>query len=243
MTGTAVNRIHLWSGPRNISTAMMYSFAQRSDTQVVDEPLYAHYLRETGLQHPGREEVLASQENDGQRVVEWMMSASFTKPVVFFKQMTHHLINLPFDFLASCKNILLIRDPKDVLISYSKVIEHPALTDIGIRQSYELFQFLQSRQYHAIVLDADEVLHNAEAMMKVLCGALGIAFQPAMLRWQPGARPEDGVWAKYWYSKVHQSTGLTRFEKTETELPLGLKAVRAEAMPYYRFLYDHSIKP
>lgn len=241
MTGTPVNRIQLWSGPRNISTALMYSFAQRTDTQVVDEPLYAHYLRESGAQHPGREEVMASQENDGRRVAEWMMSDSFIKPVVFFKQMTHHLMNLSLDFLAACKNILLIRDPRDVLISYSKVIEHPTLPDIGIRQSYELFQFLQHNQYQAIVLDADVVLHNPEPIIQKLCGELGIGFQPAMLHWEAGARPEDGVWAKYWYSNVHQSTGLSRFEKTETELPLRLKAVHEQAMPYYRFLCEHSI--
>lgn len=139
-------RINLLSGPRNISTALMYSFAQRSDTQVVDEPLYAHYLRVSGALHPGRNEVLAAQENDGRKVLEWMMSDSFDKPVIFFKQMTHHLVNLPLHFLSRCKNILLIRDPVDVLISYAKVIEHPSLADIGIKQSYELFQFLQQNQ-------------------------------------------------------------------------------------------------
>ena len=190
-------RINLLSGPRNISTALMYSFAQRSDTQVVDEPLYAHYLRVSGALHPGRNEVLAAQENDGRKVLEWMMSDSFDKPVIFFKQMTHHLVNLPLHFLSRCKNILLIRDPVDVLISYAKVIEHPSLADIGIKQSYELFQFLQQNQQQATVLDSAFVLKNPETVLKKLCEELGLEFQPSMLHWKAGARAEDGVWAKY----------------------------------------------
>ena len=235
-------RINLLSGPRNISTALMYSFAQRSDTQVVDEPLYAHYLRVSGALHPGRNEVLAAQENDGRKVLEWMMSDSFDKPVIFFKQMTHHLVNLPLHFLSRCKNILLIRDPVDVLISYAKVIEHPSLADIGIKQSYELFQFLQQNQQQATVLDSALVLKNPETALKKLCEELGLEVQPSMLHWKAGARAEDGVWAKYWYGNVHQSTGFAPFEKTQSTLPNKLKAVYEEAKPFYDFLYLHSLK-
>jgi hypothetical protein len=220
----------------------MYSFAQRTDTQVVDEPLYAHYLRKSGAQHPGRDEVLASQENDGRKVLEWMMRDSFDKPVIFFKQMTHHLVNLPLHFLSRCKNMLLIRNPMDVLISYAKVIEHPSLADIGIKQSYELFQFLQQNQQQATVLDSAFVLKNPEVALKKLCEELGLEFQPSMLHWKAGAREEDGVWAKYWYGNVHQSTGFTPFEKTQSTLPGKLKPVYEEAKPFYDFLYLHSLK-
>ena len=235
-------RVNLWSGPRNISTALMYSFAQRDDTQVVDEPLYAHYLRTGGTQHPGREEVLASQENDGKKVIDWMTSDVFEKPVVFFKQMTHHLIDLPHEFLSQTKNILLIRDPKDVLISYSKVIEQPALEDIGIKQSYELFQFLKEKNFHCVIVDSSEVLKQPEIMLNRLCKNLGITFQKSMLHWKAGTRVEDGVWAKYWYKNVHLSTGFAPFEKEEKELPEHLTAIYAEAKFYYDFLCLESLK-
>lgn len=237
-----LTRINLWSGPRNISTAIMYSFAQRNDALVIDEPLYAHYLRTTGAQHPGRDEVLQSQENDGIKVIKWMMSDEFEKPVVFFKQMTHHLTVLSLDFLSQCKNILLIRDPKDVLISYSKVIDHPSLTDIGIKQSCELFTFLQLKKYHCVVVDSNELLRNPEAILALLCNALEIDFQPTMLHWRAGAKKEDGVWAKFWYKNVHQSTGFAPVEREEKKLPDHLTKVYEEAKPFYDFLYERSMK-
>ncbi|MFI5135317.1 MAG: hypothetical protein ACHQD9_05655 [Chitinophagales bacterium] len=235
-------RINLWSGPRNISTAMMYSFEQRNDAQVVDEPLYAHYLYVSRAPHPGREEVLASQENDGRKVIEKILSDDWKMPVVFFKQMTHHLVNLPLDFLSQTKNILLIRNPKDVLISYSKVIENPVLFDIGIKQSYDLWRFLEAKNFHRIIVDANEVLKNPEAMLMKLCKNLGIEFQSAMLHWEAGARKEDGVWAKYWYQNVHQSTGFAPFEKEEKKLPERMMKIYEKAKPFYDFLFEKSLK-
>lgn len=237
-----VVRINLWSGPRNISTAMMYSFAQRNDTLVVDEPLYPHYLCVSGAAHPGREEVLAAQENNGQKVVEWMMSHAFEKPVVFFKQMTHHLLDLPLEFLADCRNIILIRNPKDVLISYAKVIAEPELAGIGIKQSYDLLQFLQEKKFHGVVVDSADVLKNPETLLKKLCENLGIRFQPTMLHWQVGPRPEDGVWAKHWYSNVHQSTGFAPWTGEEKILPEQLKKIYEEAKPFYDSLREQALK-
>jgi hypothetical protein len=208
----------------------------------VDEPLYAHYLRTSGAQHPGKEEVFASLENNGRKVIDWMMSDAFEKPVVFFKQMTHHLVNLPLAFLSQTKNILLIRDPKEVLISYSKVIEQPNLEDIGIKQSHGLFQFLKEKNFHCVVIDSNEVLKHPESMLSLLCKNLGIEFQKSMLHWKAGARAEDGVWAKHWYKNVHQSTGFAPFEKEENELSENLAAVYAEANPYYDFLCKESLK-
>ncbi|HYV94468.1 MAG TPA: hypothetical protein VE978_22030 [Chitinophagales bacterium] len=235
-------RINLWSGPRNISTAMMYSFAQRSDTEVVDEPLYAHYLRVSGAQHPGRDEVLASQEKDGSKVIRKMLSDDWTKPVVFFKQMTHHLIDLPLDFLSRTKNILLIRDPKEVLISYSRVIAQPSLEDIGIRQSYELWNFLEMKNFHHVVLDSNEVLRNPKKVLTETCRHVRIEFEKSMLHWTAGARPEDGVWAKYWYKNVHRSTGFAPFKKEEKNLPERLMKVYEEGKPFYDFLYEQRLK-
>lgn len=235
-------RINLCSGPRNISTAMMYSFAQRDDTIVVDEPLYAHYLQVSGAEHPGRGEVLAAQENHGMKVIEWMVNHSFDKPIVFFKQMTHHLVNLPLDFLSDCKNILLIRDPKDVLISYSKVIDQPTLTDIGIKQNYDLFKYLEEKNIHHVVVDSRDILAQPEVMLKKICASLGIIFQPAMLEWKAGSRKEDGVWAKYWYKNVHESTGFAPFERAEKELPGRLRNIYEEAKPFYDSLYHQRLQ-
>lgn len=251
---TNITRIHLWSGPRNISTAMMYSFAQRSDTQVVDEPFYAHYLRVSGVAHPGREEVLAAQENDAGKVIAGILSDDFARPNVFFKQMTHHLVDIPEANLyrllsaagpgaARTLNIVLIRDPKDVLFSYAKVIERPVLQDIGIRQGYDLLKLLQQRHCHWVVMDSADVLENPKRMLTKLCEALGIPFEENMLHWKAGPRSEDGVWAKHWYTNVHRSTGFERpGNKTRPALRSDLAAIEAEARPYYEHLHSHALK-
>lgn len=237
-----VKHIQLWSGPRNISTAMMYSFAQRNDTLVVDEPLYAHYLKITGLNHPGRESVLQSQENDGNKVMEKIISDEREQRVLFCKQMTHHLINVALDFLSKTFNLLLIRDPKEVLLSYSKVIEQPVLSDIGIQQSHDLFHFLVRKNYHCLIVDAKRVLKDPGQQLAAICENVGLDFQPAMLRWVAGARPEDGVWAKYWYKNVHQSTGFAPFEEQVQPLPAHLEKIYEAAKPYYDFLHEHALQ-
>jgi hypothetical protein len=237
-----VVRINLWSGPRNISTALMYSFAQRNDTKVVDEPLYAHYLKTTNTNHPGKEEVLASQEHDGNKVISEIILGDCDKPILFCKQMTHHLVSIPLTFLSQTKNILLIRNPKDVLISYSKVIEQPALEDIGIKQNYDLYLYLREKKFHALILDSDEVLKNPERTLTAVCENIGISFQQNMLHWKSGARKEDGAWAKYWYKNVHESTGFAPYKNKETALPEHLKSVYEEAKPFYDFLYGERLK-
>lgn len=238
----SVKRINLWSGPRNISTAMMYSFAQRDDTTVLDEPLYAHYLLETGLPHPGREEILQSQEQDGHKVIRDIILGNCDKPVLFCKQMTHHLISLEPDFLSQTYNLLLIRDPKRVLTSYAKVIEKPTINDIGIRQSFDLYHLLAERNYHRLVIDSNEVLQNPRRMLQAVCDNIGIPFQPAMLHWKAGARAEDGVWARHWYGSVHRSTCFSPPEEENGVLPEQLQRIYTEAKPYYDFLYRHSIR-
>lgn len=237
-----LKRINLWSGPRNISTALMYSFAQRTDTVVIDEPLYGHFLRETGLNHPGKEEVLQSQESDGNKIISQIILGECSKPILFCKQMTHHLLNLDLQFLSQTYNVILIRDPKQVLISYAKVISEPTLDDIGIRQSFDLFHFLSEKNFHHLVIDSEDVLRNPEKSLTALCENLGISFQPDMLHWKAGARPEDGVWAKYWYNNVHASTGFTPFEKDARALPPHLENIYQEAKTYYDFLAVRSIK-
>lgn len=234
--------IQLWSGPRNISTAFMYSFTQRNDTQVLDEPLYAHYLSKTGLEHPGHDEVLQSQENDGKKVMKKIISDSWVKPVLFCKQMTHHLIDIDLNFLKNSFNILLIRDPKQVLISYSKVIAQTKLSDIGIKQNFDLYHYLAKNNFHCLVIDSNELLKNPEKLLRNICNNVGIEFQSSMLKWQAGPKKEDGVWAKYWYENVHHSTGFEPFKEKQTELSEHLEKVYLESKPYYDFLFSHSLK-
>jgi hypothetical protein len=234
--------IQLWSGPRNISTAFMYSFAQRNDTRVLDEPLYAHYLVKSGIEHPGREEVLQSQENDGTKVMQKIISDSWIKPVLFCKQMTHHLVDIDLNFLKNSFNLLLIRNPKQVLISYSKVIAKPQLSDISIKQNFDLYHYLKENNFHYLVIDSNELLKNSEKLLHAICIEIGIEFQPSMLKWKAGPKQEDGVWAKYWYENVHRSAGFEPIKEKETQMSSHLEKIYIESKPYYDFLYHHSLK-
>jgi len=235
-------RICLWSSPRNISTAMMYSFAQRPDAIVFDEPLYAHYLRVTGIDHPGKEEVLASQENDGEKVVQQIILGEYDKPVAFFKQMTHHLVEINEDFLGKVNNILFIRDPKQIISSYAQVRSDVTMQDIGIEKQWHLFNFLKEKKYHCIVLDSNEILKAPEKVLCSLCDALEILFYKEMLHWEAGSKKEDGVWAKHWYGNVHRSTGFEKQKTSDRALPEYLEPLCNESKKYYDLLYQHSIK-
>lgn len=232
-----VKRISLWSSPRNISTALMYSFAQRADTQVFDEPLYAHYLSKSSAKdyHPASEEILKSMENDGNKVVEMMLKHS-EKPVLFFKNMTHHLVELEHDFLSRMCNVILTREPKAMITSFSKVIERPLMRDIGYQMQYELLEELKAKGLPIIVIDSKDILLNPEKELKKLCKAINIPFDPAMLRWTAGPRAEDGCWAPYWYANVHQSTGFMPYREKDDELKEELIPLYMEAKDYYERL-------
>jgi hypothetical protein len=239
-----IKRICLWSGPRNISTALMYSFAQRNDSIVFDEPLYAHYLSKTPARayHPGADEVIATMENDGQKVVEELILGDFEKPVVFFKHMTHHLYNLDMGFLDQTVNVLLTRDPFDMLPSYAVNVETPTIQDVGYKQHIELLEYLQSRGQNPPVLDSKQILLNPKKVLNELCERIGIDFQDSMLSWQAGARLEDGSWAKYWYKSVHESTGFGQYVQKSQPFPDSLKPLLAECKPYYEQLSALAIK-
>ncbi len=233
-----ITRICLWSGPRNISTALMYSFAQRSDTIVFDEPLYAHYLVRTPARqyHPGADEVIATMENDGQKVVDDLILGDHPTPVVFFKHMTHHLLDLDLSFLDKTVNILLTRDPLEMLPSYGAVVETPTLNDVGYARHLELLHDLQSRGQNPPVIDSKQILLNPRKVLTELCARIGIPFEESMLSWKAGARPEDGVWAKYWYHSVHQSTGFGKYIQKSEPFPEKLEPLLAECQPYYEQL-------
>ncbi|MCB0643789.1 MAG: hypothetical protein KDC44_19210, partial [Phaeodactylibacter sp.] len=231
-------RINLWSTPRNISTAIMYAFAQRPDTRVVDEPLYAHYLSHAPdvPDHPGTEAILASQATDGQLVVQEVLHGAYDRPVVVFKQMTHHLIELPFDFLKTMKNVLLIRDPRRIIASFAKVIPDPQMRDIGVQLQWELAQYIDRHEALHAVIDTRELLQAPRQVLQILCRQLDIPFFESMLSWEAGARPEDGVWAPYWYANVHRSTGFQAYEEKPVQLSPKLEGLAASCQPFYQEL-------
>ena len=235
-------RICLWSGPRNVSTALMYSFAQRSDTRVVDEPLYAHYLRVSGAEHPGREEVLATMENDGEKVVRELILGECDRPVLFMKQMAHHLVDIDREFLKQTVNVVLMRDPVQVLPSLARNLTRITLRDTGLGMQTELLDQLRAWGQDPPVLDSREVLLDPRGVLGELCARLGIPFEEAMLQWPAGPNPADGSWAPYWYDNVHRSTGFMSYDEKTRPFPEPLKAVLEECRPHYERLRTFAIK-
>ena len=236
-TASGTTRFSLWSGPRNLSTAIMYSFAQRPDTRVVDEPFYAHYLTVTGLGHPGREEVLAHQESDIDKVITEVVLGPCDRPLLFLKQMAHHLVEVEHSFLGKTLNGLLIRQPDEVLRTLTAQIPEPTIPDTALPQQVALYEELLGLGQDPPVIDARHLLENPRRVLSVLCEAIGVRFEKAMLRWEAGGRPEDGVWSPHWYQSVHRSTGFEPYRPRTDPLPPQLEPLLAECRPYYEYLY------
>lgn len=229
-------RIAMWSGPRNLSTATMYAFANRADFAAVDEPFYAAYLARTGLAHPMREEVLAAQSQDyGQVIAELMGPLPDGAPHVYHKHMTQHMLpDVPLDWLEGVVNVFLIRHPARVEASFRAKYEDPTLDDLGFQRQAEIFDHLCGLGQKPVVVDSADIRDNPEAMLRKLCDAINLPFDPAMLKWQAGGHDADGVWAAHWYGAVHQSTG---FAGPEGPLPEAGPLTSA-ALPYYQRLAD-----
>ncbi|MFK8023015.1 MAG: sulfotransferase family protein [Ilumatobacter sp.] len=236
-------RINVWSSPRNLSTAMMYSWRQRADTVVVDEPLYAHYLRVTGVDHPGRDDVLASQNPDGEAVVRDLLLADHDAPVVFFKQMAKHLVGLDRSFLASCRNVLLTRDPHDMLTSFQRQVPDADASETGFTELVEILDSVLAAGQDPIVVETQALLTDPERVLAQLCERLGLDPDPAMLSWPSGPKPEDGVWAVHWYDGVHRSRGWEPHRAKDVELLSSLEPVLEEVMPLYERLRPFAISP
>ena len=234
-------RLCLWSGPRNVSTALMYSFAQRADTRVVDEPLYGHYLRVSGARHPGREEVLRAMETDGEKVVREVILGPCDRPVLFMKQMAHHLTELDLGFLEHTANVLLIRDPADMLRSLAHQLPNPTLRDTGMAVQHELLERLISLGQDPPVLEARRLLLDPPGVLAQLCEQLGFDFDEAMLRWPAEPRPEDGVWAPHWYHNVHRSTGFVPYREKTDPVPGHLETVLEQCRPHHEALFRRAL--
>lgn len=235
--------ICLWSGPRNVSTALMYSFAELDGIRVVDEPLYGHYLRVSGARHPYGNEVMAAMNCDGDAVMRQLLEAQDDEPLTrfFLKHMAHHLIDVDLDFIRRCCNVFLIRDPWEMLPSLTIQVPHAQLADTGLRRQHELFVQLVGAGEDPVVLDARELLLNPASVLRQLCERVAVPFSDAMLHWEAGPRPEDGVWAPHWYHAVHQSTGFSPY-RPKTEFPQSLEALLAECRPWYDKLFTHAIR-
>lgn len=231
-------RIAMWSGPRNISTAMMRAFENRPDCAVVDEPFYAAYLAETGLDHPMRDEVLASQPTDWREVAK-ALARKAPAPLAYEKHMTHHMLpGFGVAWMDACRNAFLIRDPARVVASYVKSRAEVTLADIGVVRQHELFEREADRLgKEPPVVEGADVLADPRGALSALCEALGIGFEPAMLAWPAGRRDSDGVWAPAWYAAVERSTGFGPPETAEPpELPDELRRIADQARPHYEAL-------
>jgi len=237
-----VLRINCWSSPRNLSTALMYSWAQRADCTAVDEPIYAHYLRVTGRRHPGDVDVLGAQDNNGAAVVREVMLGAYATPVVFFKQMAKHLVDLDRSFLPQFRNILLTRDPYDMLTSLQVQLPDLTLADTGFPEILEILEWLLANGQEPIVVDSKVLLQDPPGVLATLCDRLGLCFDDAMLAWPAGPKAQDGVWAKHWYHSVHASTGFGTWEPKDATLLPSVEPVLAEAQAIYERLLPWLIR-
>jgi hypothetical protein len=243
-TPTHPIRVAMWSGPRNISTALMRSWGNRSDTTVIDEPFYPFYLKATAKPHPGADEVIATGETDW-RVVVAQLSGPVAdgKKIFFQKHMAHHLLpEIDRQWLAQVRSCFLIRNPADVVISYLKKNQDPALEDLGFVQQAEIFDWIckQTGQI-APVIDAKDVLQHPERLLRLLCDAVGVEFDKAMLSWPRGLRETDGIWAKYWYDEVSQSTSFQPYRRKAEPVPDRLREIYQRCRECYDRLYQHRL--
>ena len=238
-------RIAMWSGPRNLSTAMMRSFSSRADTFVSDEPFYGCFLKATGADHPMRDEVIAAMDCDWESVMRTLSGPALDgSPVWYQKHMWHHMTGpIGYDDFAGFSHAFLIREPERMIASYLRKREVAAFEDFGLERQAEFFEREADRLGHAPpVIDANDVLANPEGVLSKLGEALGIAWDPAMLSWAPGRRPTDGIWAEHWYGAVEASTGFGRPDTEPLELPADAQRLADRCRSYYERLAAHRIR-
>jgi Sulfotransferase domain len=233
----------MWSGPRNISTAMMYSFANRADCEAWDEPFYGFSLQHKGNEHPMRDEIIASMETDWDTLVKNCTTPSH-KPLLYQKHMTHHMLEgYERSFILKLTNAFLIRNPNRVLASYTQKWAEVDLRAIGFVEQAEIFDLAAQKLGHAPpVVDSDDILANPRIVLSKLCAACDITFDDAMLKWPKGPKACDGVWASHWYNAAWESTGFSAPPAKSITLPFELQRIADAALPYYDRLKAHAIK-
>jgi Sulfotransferase domain len=243
-TMTKPLRVAMWSGPRNISTALMRSWENRPDTAVVDEPLYAHYLARTGLDHPGAAEVIATHEPDWRKAVEALLgNVPGGKGIFYQKHMAHHLLpEIDRDWFGSLNHAFLIRDPREMITSLAKILGDVTPESTGLPQQVEIFSWVRARTGRTpAVVDARDVLDDPRRILTLLCESLGVPFTEAMLSWPPGRRGTDGVWAKHWYGSVEKTTSFQPYTPKPEHVPDHLSGLLETCQSYYDLLYTERL--
>ncbi|KAI3927819.1 hypothetical protein MKW98_023420 [Papaver atlanticum] len=231
-----VEVIHSWSAPRSLSTSLMYSFSQRDDIEVLDEPLYANFLRVTGAERPYRDEILSNMDSDGNRVVEEMIFGPGEKRYRFCKHIAKQRVpGLSSDLMKKGKHFILIRNPLNILPSFDKVVP-PSFLELGLAELVSIYSELSDLGTVPPIIDAEDLQQDPEAVLRGLCEDLDIPFQPAMLKWEAGPKPVDGLWAPWWYKSVHKSTCFKPVKEFPTPLPPSLYDLLEESLPFYNML-------
>jgi sulfotransferase family protein len=234
--------INMWASPRNISTAMMYAWAQRPDTTVWDEPMYGNYLAVTGIDHPMRDEILASTPTDAAQIVDAMINGHWQTPLVFYKNMAHHLVGFDIAIVDAMDNFLLTRDPNDMLPSLARGFGRtPTMTDAGYAVQVEIIERILASGRRPIVVDARAVLDDPRKVLSALCDALDIPFDEAMLSWSEGPKEYDGVWGAHWYTRLHATTGFEHYTPGSGPLPGDLVNLYEQCAPLYEYLARFTI--
>ena len=239
------NVIAMWSGPRNISTAMMRSFGSRQDTFVSDEPLYGNFLFRTGIDHPMKDEVILSQETSWNSLTSYLTGGVPGGYAVWYqKHMTHHYPdNYSMEWISLFKNCFLIRDPASVIVSYLKIFDIENADLLGFRKQKEIFDYVYRLSgVIPVVVDAHDIIKDPKKMIEKICIRLGIPFLDTMLSWERGAREYDGVWTKFWYKNVNKTTGFTRTSNRVLDVPKKYIEIYNECLEYYNYLYQYRIK-
>ena len=234
----------MWSGPRNISTAMLRSWGNRADTAVIDEPFYAHYLDQTKYDHPGADKVIATYDTDWQKVVKQVTGDNpDNKSIWYQKHMTHHMLDhIDKSWMAQVTNCFLIRDPSRMIVSFAKVIPNPELDQMGLKQQVDIFHYIRERTGEIPpVISARDVLQNPRKTLSKLCDAIDIPFDEAMLQWEAGKRETDGVWAEYWYASVEKSTAFAPYHDDDTPVPEHLESLVDECQDLYNQMAQYCI--
>lgn len=234
-------KINLIASPRNLSTALMYAFHHRGDTLVIDEPFYGYYLKTEKVEHPGKQEILASMPTDYQQILK-----SFNEPVkhnhVFLKNMAHHHTGFGMGYATKFVNLFVIRDPKYAIASFTKVIPKPTLKDLGIQRQWELFQEASQGNMNPLVFDSSELLMNPTVNLKMICKLLQLPFTSKMTTWPPGAIEPDGIWARHWYQNVHNNTGFKPFSPHAVHLDTYHRRIYEKARRVYDLFTPYKIK-
>ncbi len=234
--------INMWASPRNISTAMMYAWAQRPDTTVWDEPMYGNYLAVTGVNHPMSDEIVASVPTDAAWIVNEMINGQWPTPLAFYKNMAHHLVGFDIAIVDAMDNFLLTRDPRDMLPSLARGLGRtPTMLDAGYQIQAEIVSRIQESGRGPIVVDSRTMLDEPAVTLTALCKALGVPFDDAMLTWSRGPKEYEGVWGAHWYTRLHGTTGFEPYTATDEPLPTALNDIYAQCAPLYTYVSGYAL--